>query len=480
MENRLKNIAAILLLFFVVVISSQEPFFKSFGGNGNDYGESIKYCSDSGFIITGGTESFGNGLMDLYFIKLSKDGSFEWHKTFGGSGIDYGNDIIQTYDSNYIACGYSNSLNMDYQILLIKIDSSGNEIWSKDYGGNDWDFGHKIIKSKTDSSQYFIIGKTYSYGSGNADAFLMKIDTHGDSLWMKTYGGLDNDEFNDLMEDDSGYLYATGSYSSSINLSSLWISKMNQNGDTIWNFKSELSNTYGKSITKIGNQIVYCGKYDSINNSSTTINFFNGIVDSIGQVFSNNSLNFNSNYDESCVKVIPNPISNNYILIGNQNDNGLNKIFYSEMNSQNVLIGDVNSHGNGNDFVHNADTIGNKNSFIVIGTTQETSNGYTDIFVSKIVDGVWSDSYNNNLLLKTPEIKSSCLMLYPNPSKDYIYLSNLNKAEKLIISDLKGAIIKQFDCKRGSYNISDILPGLYLITIEKTNGTINNLKFRKL
>ena len=55
------------------------------------------------------------------------------------------------------------------------------------------------------------------------------------------------------------------------------------------------------------------------------------------------------------------------------------------MNSQNELIGDVNSHGNGNDFVHNADTIGNKNSFIVIGTTQETSNGYTDIFVSKIV-----------------------------------------------------------------------------------------------
>jgi hypothetical protein len=93
---------------------------------------------------------------------------------------------------------------------------------------------------------------------------------------------------------------------------------------------------------------------------------------------------------------------------------------------------------------------------------------------------VWSDSYNNNLLLKTPEIKSSCLILYPNPSKDYIYLSNLNKAEKLIISDLKGAVIKQFDCKRGSYNISDILPGLYLITIEKTNGTIKNLKFRKL
>ena len=89
--------------------TSQTTFFKSFGGDLNEYGEAVIATKDSGFLAIGATESFGNGLTDFYLIKLDHKGDFLWHKTFGGSGIDYGKDIIETPDSGFIACGYSNS-----------------------------------------------------------------------------------------------------------------------------------------------------------------------------------------------------------------------------------------------------------------------------------------------------------------------------------------------------------------------------------
>ena len=98
----------------------------------SDYGEEIISTIDSGFLAIGATESFGNGLTDLYIIKIDQNGNFQWHKTFGGPAIDYGKSIIQTPDSGFIACGYSNSIDLDYDLFLIKIDQNGNLEWKKD------------------------------------------------------------------------------------------------------------------------------------------------------------------------------------------------------------------------------------------------------------------------------------------------------------------------------------------------------------
>ena len=46
-------------------------FFQSYGGSGNDYGENIISTIDSGFLAIGATESYGNGLTDMYFVKYS-------------------------------------------------------------------------------------------------------------------------------------------------------------------------------------------------------------------------------------------------------------------------------------------------------------------------------------------------------------------------------------------------------------------------
>ena len=178
---------------------AQNAFFKSYGGTGNDIGENVISTKDGGFCVVGATESFGNGLMDLYLFKTDSIGDVLWTKTFGGPNIDYGNDVTQTNDSGFIACGYSNSIGLDYNIFIVKVNNQGIHQWTKNIGGNNWDFAYGITQSFLNPSQFYIVGKTYSYGQGNGDAFVLKINSQGDTLWMKTYGGQETDYFNEVI-----------------------------------------------------------------------------------------------------------------------------------------------------------------------------------------------------------------------------------------------------------------------------------------
>lgn len=479
MGIKLRTLIVILIAPLINIIG-QNTFFKSYGGSGNDYGESVISCKDSGFCVVGGTESYGHGLMDLYIVKTNKTGDFQWHKTFGGPGIDLGKEIIQTNDSNFIACGYSNSLNLNYSIYLVKIDQLGNEIWTKRFGGNDWDFGYKIIESKADPNNYFITGKTYSYGAGNSDAFLMKINNQGDSLWMKTYGSSGNDVFNDIIEDENGNLYTIGSVSNSSNIDLLWISKLNSQGDTIWNYTDEYTNTIGKSITMISDKLIYCGKKDTTLSSTPQSNFLCGILDTNGQKFSDIFFYYHSFYNESCVKVIQKPNSNNYHLVANYYEFGENKVLYAELNNQILISGQLYIRGNGNDYVNNADTIKNENGFIAVGTTEETINGYKDIFLSKTSNGVWDSTFNNNLLLNSKEINPNQELFYPNPATNYMYFYGLKKGSVVSICDLKGIVIDRFVINSKYYNTRFLKPGIYIVNVLRSDGRKNSSKLMKL
>ena len=65
----MKFVIKIYLLLILNSLTAQSIFFKSYGGDGNDFGEEVIETNDSSFVAVGGTESFGNGLMDLYLLK---------------------------------------------------------------------------------------------------------------------------------------------------------------------------------------------------------------------------------------------------------------------------------------------------------------------------------------------------------------------------------------------------------------------------
>ena len=479
MANKLRHTLIILYcLLSLGKYNAQNTFFNSYGGSGNDFGENISYCMDSGFVIVGGTESYGNGLMDLYILKIDSSGDVDWHKTFGGPNIDYGKDIIQTNDSGYIACGYSNSQNMDYDIFLVKTNQIGNHVWTKRYGGDNWDFGHKIIQSKINPNEFFIVGQSYSYGNGNGDGFVLKINAQGDSLWMKTYGGTQNDLFNDILEDQMGNLYATGSFSNSTQESVLWLTKLNSLGDTLWNFKHDSINSEGKSITKINNKLIFCGNSNSSPNNSES-KYVIGSLDTNGQTIFDVNYNYYSNFEESCIKVIGKPNSNNYHLIANYFTNGENLIFRAELSNQSQ-VGTSFINGNGNDFAKGADTIPNQDAIIICGTTEQTINGFTDIFISKTVNGIWNNNFNNNLLLNHPIIKNQKSLIYPNPSYDIIKINGTSSNEKILVFDSIGLKVDDDYLKNGCYSTKHLKSGLYWICFPENNILNESLKLIRL
>ena len=69
--------------------------------SGGDYGYSIIQTTDGGYAMLGTTVSFGAGNLDMYIVKLTSSGSFQWGRTIGGTNHDYGYTIIQTTDGGF-------------------------------------------------------------------------------------------------------------------------------------------------------------------------------------------------------------------------------------------------------------------------------------------------------------------------------------------------------------------------------------------
>lgn len=120
--------------------------------------------------------------------------------------LDVGWSVQQTSDGGYIIIGETESLGAGQKdVYFIKTDSHGNTIWTRTYGGEDGDSGHSI--QQTSDEGYIIVGSTYSYGSGSIDVYLIKTDENGDTLWTKTCGGADWDfGFSVQLTSDGGYI----------------------------------------------------------------------------------------------------------------------------------------------------------------------------------------------------------------------------------------------------------------------------------
>jgi hypothetical protein len=138
-----------------------------------------RQTNDNGYILIGYTESFGFGT-DVYVVKTDSQGNEMWSKNFGGNNYDHGQSGQQTIDNGYIIVGMANSFgagNLD--VYLIKTDGLGNEILSRTFGGSNEDRGVSVIQ--INDGNYIIVGYTYSYGAGGSDVYLIKTDAQGNS-----------------------------------------------------------------------------------------------------------------------------------------------------------------------------------------------------------------------------------------------------------------------------------------------------------
>jgi hypothetical protein len=250
---------------------SYNKFVKTFGGSESDYGRSVEQTTDGGYIITGFTESFGNGLIDVWLIKTDSQGNEEWNQTFGGSESDYGNSVQQTTDGGYIITGTLESDGI-VNVYLIKTDSDGNEEWNQTFGGNSNDLGRSV--QQTSDGGYVITGGTSSFGNGDRDTWLIKTDSNGNEEWNQTFGGSGRDEGRSVEQTTDGGFIITGRTESFGNGGyDVWLIKTDSNGDEVWNQTFGGSeDDYGLSVeqTTDGGYII-TGHTDSFGNGSSDV-----------------------------------------------------------------------------------------------------------------------------------------------------------------------------------------------------------------
>jgi hypothetical protein len=167
---------------------------KTYGGTYDDYANSIQQTSDGGYIVAGVTKSFRAGNADVWVLKLDASGNVQWQKIYGyepGDFIPYSrndsaNSIQQTSDGGYIVASYGNfGLYSTVRSEVLKLDASGNVQWQKIYG---YEPGNFISYSRNDSANsiqqtsdggYIVAGVTKSFGAGNADVWVLKLDSNG-------------------------------------------------------------------------------------------------------------------------------------------------------------------------------------------------------------------------------------------------------------------------------------------------------------
>jgi uncharacterized delta-60 repeat protein/prepilin-type N-terminal cleavage/methylation domain-containing protein len=237
---------------------------KTWGGTGADEVGSMIQTSDSGYAVTGWTYSYGAGGYDAFIAKYTSDGTLSWSKTWGGTGNDYVNSIIQTSDGSYVVTGYTSSYGAgSYDAFIAKYTSSGTLSWSKTWGGTGNDRANSIIQ--TSDGSYAVAGYTDSYGAGSNDAFIAKYTSDGTLSWSKTWGGTGNDYVNSIIQTSDGS-YAVAGYTDSYGAGSLdsFIAKYTSDGTLSWSKTwGGTDSDYAKSIiqTSDGGYTIAGGNY---------------------------------------------------------------------------------------------------------------------------------------------------------------------------------------------------------------------------
>src|SRR5687768_12912184 len=206
----------ICILWFNILLGQLNPpvlqWQKPVGGTLEDFGEDILLTTDGGFITLGGARSndFDGNLphhrsgFNVFLIKYDANREWVWGKEYGGDGMDYGVSI-KPVAGGYIILGATNSTNQDVSglhlsssnppnpdIWVFKIDHDGQLLWQKCLGGSQTDLPGSI--DITPAGGYIISGYTNSNNGdvsgnhgGDGDIWVVELSATGDILWQRCF-----------------------------------------------------------------------------------------------------------------------------------------------------------------------------------------------------------------------------------------------------------------------------------------------------
>jgi hypothetical protein len=224
--------------------SSGSPitFQRTYGGADDDICNWVRQTDDGGYIMVGTAASFGT---PCWLVKTDQRGDTQWTRTPGGS-TGWGGDVEQTADSGYIIAGSTiTSLDTLGDAWLVKTDARGDTLWTRTYGDTLYNYFDAV--ALTTDGGYVAVGITASFGLGSGDIWLVKTDSKGDTSWTRTFGGTNDDEGYSVQQtNDGGYIIAGATWSYGAGGADAYLIKTDAAGDTQW------TRTFGGPLDDFG------------------------------------------------------------------------------------------------------------------------------------------------------------------------------------------------------------------------------------
>lgn len=449
-------------------IAQPITFKRTYGtGFGFNTGYGLVQLPDSGFIITGSSSGFSGGATDILLIRTDKNGIQQWIKSISYPGVDVARKVKPTADGNYIICGYTNSKgNGGYDVFVAKIDENGDTLFTKTYGGADWDFGYSI--EPTSDGGYVIAGETYNNSRGYNDFYILKIDADGNQLWEKNYGSDTVDVAYNAVEAYNGDILVVGSSNgySSNKLGDGLVIRISATGDSL---KKVLYGTtadesvYGIALAPDSGYFV-CGTSRPTNTEV------------------NNFMHFKANKDDEIVNtyIINNGFSTTLRSIIALNSTDVLVAGYSHPPGDNTLFGLVQKFNVGDWYQWGCDlNIPNKEEdfmdviptsdggYCAVGTVKDVSPGLTSASLLKIGG---NGEQSSGVVLSAKDEPAYHFAMYPNPTFGNINLQFEKPVKQLSLAVYNGlgeqVFAKQYNNVTAvTEDLNQLDSGLYLIQL---------------
>ena len=167
---------------------SQETWVRSFGGPQDESAKAVVRTVEGDFVVAGFTSSYGAGQGDVWVLRLTGTGQVLWQRAFGGALDEQATSIAIVPEGGFVVAGYTSSFGSGQRdFWVLKLNSVGELEWEKTFGGPGDEEALAVVA--TADGGFVVAGSTKPSGSESMKALLVKLDASGSLEWTRTFSG---------------------------------------------------------------------------------------------------------------------------------------------------------------------------------------------------------------------------------------------------------------------------------------------------
>ncbi|MFZ6052998.1 T9SS type A sorting domain-containing protein [Halocola ammonii] len=477
--------------FFVFAFSAiaqlDTAMVRTVGGIRNEEARDVIETADGGYLLFGTTGSADESSSKMYLVKISEQLGFEWSQVYGENSVNVGVSISPDGNGNYFLIGHTLNLSSSYDLLVMKVNSIGEIIWSDSYGESDWDFANDAIVLP--SGELVIIGETWSFGQQN-QVYCTKISSDGEFIWEAVYGG---DGF-DLgftispVPNSTDQFFIGGTTQNESNREAFLALVDAETGEISWQTSETTSTDSGQVILDtyaLEDSTVLCaGYFLADNRRQKIIKKF----DFDGELLWENILDDDGNQQLNAVTE-----HNGEILFAGRSDiyglGGLS-MYLLRTNSSGGYSAAAAFGGDQDDFGNDV-IVDSQGRAVYVGGSSSYGGSLHDFYLVRIPNVSLVSEYVLDIADYQDEFATeiaensfvhSEVRVFPNPAKTEITINHgLTASPKAKIYDLSGRIVLTIPLTPTSstINLETLQAGIYFIRLQGEGVSSNAIKFLK-